>query len=71
MSRLAHSCRRGCDCRECCPRKFSLTMPNDYNFSFDLLYFHVMFVSLFLPCFAQLYGHLLQSRARWVKKKQA
>jgi very-long-chain (3R)-3-hydroxyacyl-CoA dehydratase len=54
---------------KCCPRVFSLEMPNSYNFSFDYLYF--IWISV-LPGYVfgspYLYNYMLGQRKRKLQK---
>ncbi|CAG9332901.1 unnamed protein product [Blepharisma stoltei] len=53
---------------KCCPRVYSISMPNPYNFSFDFLIFVKYFVPLFYAAgFPFLYGYMLTQRKRKLK----
>lgn len=54
---------------QCCPRVFSFEMPNEYNFSFDYLYFiWLVIVPGYVIGFPFLYGYMLQQRKRRLTK---
>ena len=52
----------------CCPRPNSITMPNDFNFSFDFLYFFWMFiVPVYIVGMPFLISHMIRLRGNKLK----
>jgi very-long-chain (3R)-3-hydroxyacyl-CoA dehydratase len=55
---------------QCCPRVFSIAMPNALNFAFDYRWF-ILYVAIpgYVLGFPQLYGYMLSQRKRKLKPK--
>jgi Protein tyrosine phosphatase-like protein, PTPLA. len=55
--------------KQCCPRVFSIEMPNEYNFSFDYLYFiWLVMAPGYVFGFPFLYTFMLSLRRRKLTK---
>ncbi|XP_070534942.1 very-long-chain (3R)-3-hydroxyacyl-CoA dehydratase 2-like [Ptychodera flava] len=48
---------------------FSITLPNDYNVSFNYFYFVVVVMVLYIPIFPRLYSHMIRQRKKIIGGK--
>ena len=51
-------------------RMFSLSLPNELNWSFDYYYFLLFIAFPYLPIFPRLYGHMIEQRKKVLSKEK-
>lgn len=45
-------------------KKFTVSLPNKYNFIFNFQYFLIGYMLLYIPIFPMLYGHMFAQRKK-------
>jgi hypothetical protein len=48
------------------PDRFSIRMPNKFNFAFDMVYFMYLMIVLYGAIFPKIYGYLLRQRKSYL-----